>query len=73
MDNNLGGWLATAQYVVPIEDLKYHDAGSKSCWCHPILNSRYERVSGMQRSCSASLLARVTTLALSPIKYQAID
>lgn len=38
-DNNLGGWLATAQYVVPIEDLKYHDAGKKSCWCHPILNN----------------------------------
>ncbi len=30
-----GKWLATAKYVVPIGDLKWHQADSKKCWCKP--------------------------------------
>lgn len=29
------GWLATSTYVIPVDDLREHDAESDECWCRP--------------------------------------
>lgn len=31
----INGWLATSTYVVPVDDLREHDAESDECWCCP--------------------------------------
>lgn len=28
-------WLATSTYVIPVDDLREHDAENVECWCRP--------------------------------------
>lgn len=37
--NNRVGWKATSTSVVPLGDIKEHDADTLDCWCGPFMTS----------------------------------